>query len=351
MATIVAMLRRRLEPFPSCLAVAALLIVAADRTTAQERAQSAAAAAAVPAPGELNPLVIEVLRRYPTDGTHRYWWPRGGEAAKWRGCTKDLEYGGEVIAAGDAQGRCYCCGLTFEVLLDAWRLWCERAERPFRIDRMMAADVRRLQTQWFGSAKDRTCVRTALVENALGFEVEDWHDARPGDFVQLWRTNGSGHSVVFLEWVREAEEIVGIRYWSTQKATAGIGEREERFARQGHAGVRADELWLCRVGRPRDGEWPQSPVAGRWQRKGADVLELRSDLTFELRSSAAGDAAGEVLCGRWHRRGADVIVAVAMKKSGAAVEPIQMRWHWRGDTLRRGKGGHALVRERPGRGR
>jgi hypothetical protein len=213
--------------------------------------------ASVPSPGELNPVVLEVLRRYPTDGSHDYHWPRSGDEAKWRGCTKDLRYDGELLSAGDAKGRAYCCGLTFEVFLDAWMLWCERTERPQRISGLKLADVRRLQTQWFGSAKDRSCMRTALVDNQLGIEITDWEQARAGDFVQLWRTDGSGHSVVFLEWVRSGskKEIVGMRYWSTQKSTKGIGERVEMFAAPGETAtkpalVRRDELWICRVGVP-----------------------------------------------------------------------------------------------------
>ena len=71
-------------------------------------------------------------------------------------------------------------------------------------------------------------------------------DARRGDFAQIWRNNGSGHSVVFLDWVREDGAIVGLRYWSTQPATDGIGERVERF--DGERGVDREQIWLARVG-------------------------------------------------------------------------------------------------------
>jgi hypothetical protein len=201
--------------------------------------------AGVPRPGELNEYVLEVMRRYPTDGTHAYHWPK--QANGWRGCTRDLDYAGERLCAGDAQGRCYCCGLTFEVFLEAWQLWCQRTGRPWRIGDLDLRGVRRLQSQWFGSAEDTTCLRTALVDNALGARVTDWEQARAGDFVQLWRRNGSGHSVVFLAWVREQGRIVGLRYWSTQPATDGIGERVEYFDR-GAGGIDRERFYLCRVG-------------------------------------------------------------------------------------------------------
>ncbi len=198
-----------------------LRVVDADGYATIFRTPRDADAAVVPRPGELNPLVLEVIARYPTDGTHRYWWPRGDDAKGWMGCTQDLEDGGEVFANGDPEGRAFCCGLTFEVFIEAWRLWCHRNGRPWRIRDLDVDGVRRLQHQWFGSASDKTCLRTAIVDNALGTRVEDWKDARAGDFVQLWRASGSGHSVVFLDWVREKGEIVGFRYWSTQTSTRG----------------------------------------------------------------------------------------------------------------------------------
>ena len=54
-------------------------------------------------------------------------------------------------------------------------------------------------------------------------------DAKPGDFLQLWRTNKSGHSVVFLDWITDAGRPIGVKYRSTQTSTNGIGDRTEYF--------------------------------------------------------------------------------------------------------------------------
>lgn len=204
----------------------------------------------VPRLGEFNDIVLETLARYPADGTHTYHWPKSGS---WKGCTKDLEYAGAIVCEGDEQGRAYCCGLTFEVFLDAYRTWCARNARPWRIKDFGLKGVRRLQSQWFGSAADPSCVYTALVSNDLGVRIEDWNQARPGDFVQLWRHSGSGHSVVFLGWERKQKEIVGLRYWSTQTATDGIGERTEWFDQRGIVNGKdrrldRERIWICRVG-------------------------------------------------------------------------------------------------------
>ena len=225
---------------------AALLLIAVSWVLigvgpAQEKAKPAPQ---VPKSGALNELVMEVVRSYPTDGTHTYHWPKSGS---WKGCTKDLVYRGKVLARGDKQGRAFCCGLTFEVFLEAWLRWCRQNKIEESIAGFDLEQVRKLQGQWFGSKDDPTCLRTALVENKIGHVVAKWADAKPGDFVQLWRNNGSGHSVVFLSWVKKQKKIVGVRYWSTQKATKGIGEREEGFG-DGKRDVDRKRFHLCRVG-------------------------------------------------------------------------------------------------------
>jgi hypothetical protein len=252
--------RRRLEKAGLAVAslvarpsrVESLLVLDPDGHRTILRPRTDLAAVAIPAPGELNPLVVDRMRRYPVDGTHAYHWPKSGG---WTGNTKDLEYGGQVFAQGDDRGRCYCCGLTFEVFLDAYRLWCVQHGRPWQIGELDLDGVRKLQRQWFGSAADRSCLHTALVDNGLGFRITDWEQARPGDFVQLWREKGSGHSVIFVGWEREGGKpdgrITGIRYWSTQGSTRGIGEQVESFEEgAGKNRVLRDEFWLCRVGDP-----------------------------------------------------------------------------------------------------
>lgn len=189
--------------------------------------------------------VLAVMESYPADGTHAYHWPKSGG---WKGCTKDLVYGdGEIIAEGDAKGRAYCCGLTFEVFVEAWRAWSVEQGRVFRVGDRDVAGMRKLQTDWFGSAKDISCVHTAIVGGKLGRRIEKLEDARPGDFVQLWRHSGSGHSVIFLGWERAGDRITGLRYWSTQKSTQGIGTRTEMFGDHGKA-LDVEKLWICRVG-------------------------------------------------------------------------------------------------------
>lgn len=200
--------------------------------------------------------VLDVIATYPTDGTHGYYWPKSGD---WLGFTQTLRYEGKVLGKGDAKGRCHCCGLTFEVFFRAWERWQMERKKPFRILDLDLRGMRTLVSDWFGASGDRATLHTAITKRKLGRRITDGEKAKKGDFVQLWRHSGSGHSVVFLGWVREKKKIVGIRYWSTQSTTKGIGEREERFGTSGST-VKPDELYVVRVGRPpRPERAPASP--------------------------------------------------------------------------------------------
>lgn len=167
---------------------------------------------------ELNETVLKLIGEYPTDGTHQYHWVAGFD-----GVTRDLEYQGNVIAKSEDQQRTYCCGLTFEVYFRA----CLEAG----VNLGSLADVKRLKNEWFIARTKYPANQIwkhkgpadALVPQGLGIEVQ-LEQARPGDFLQLWRKNGSGHSVIFMESVEN-----GFQYWSTQPVTDGIGKRVELF--------------------------------------------------------------------------------------------------------------------------
>jgi hypothetical protein len=192
---------------------------------------------------DLNDTVLEVLREYPTDGSYAYWWPRGSD---WEGTTQDLVYRGTKIASGDPKKRSYCCGLTFEVFFVAYERWCRRANREFQIGDLDADGLTKFRLVWYGAEGDkkRLCLEAA-VGAKLGTAVEKLEDAKAGDFVQLWRHDGSGHSVVFVRWERKGGEITGIRYWSTQGSTKGIGENTESIGAK--KGVDPKQLHIVRI--------------------------------------------------------------------------------------------------------
>ncbi len=194
-------------------------------------------------PGEdFNEYVLQVLKKYPTNGTHRYYWPKGGN---WAGNTQDLFYRGSLFSKGDPQKRCYCCGLTFEVFLEAYESYCQAKGWPFVIKDFSSADLRKLRGQWFGSDGNKKTLLNAVTKNKLGTGIS-LEQAKPGDFVQLWRHSGSGHSVIFISWLRDNEQkIIGIQYWSTQKSTNGVGYNTEYI---NGSSVDKKQLYIARVG-------------------------------------------------------------------------------------------------------
>ncbi len=229
----------------------------------------AGAFSGLPSPREFSALVENLVHNvYPKEakkGGHPYFWPNPKKRKKtppeerppagWAGNTRDLYYQGKLFSPGDPKGRCYCCGLTFEVLFRAWKAWCKKKKRPFQVDHLDFDQLKAFRAHFFGSNGDLKCAGGAIPAWGLGFAVPPMK-ARPGDFVQFWRLpkkgrRPSGHSVIFLGWVKgRGRRPKALRYWSTQGATKGIGVREEKVG--GPGGVDLSRVFAARVGWPPD---------------------------------------------------------------------------------------------------
>ncbi len=186
----------------------------------------------------LNEYVLDRVESYPTDGTFRYGFGTG------YGTTTDIEYEGEIVARTDKKHRTFCCGLTFEVAIGALT---DAYEGP--VPGLEASDVRALRRAFCGASRHDDRERlgvAALLDRGLGKAIGH-ADARRGDFVQFWRRDGSGHSVVFISWIHnDRGNRVGIIYWSTQRTTKGIGYRTEYF---GKTGIDPRRLYIARLRR------------------------------------------------------------------------------------------------------
>jgi hypothetical protein len=158
---------------------------------------------------------VEIARSYKDGGEYDTSW-------KGSGVPREIRFKGERILA---QGKgTYCCGFTFAVAMAA------AGERELLSDKS-ADQIRGFQKQWYGATEESAEVQCGLAMEKLGVgERVKPEDARPGDFLQFWRTNKSGHSVVFLEWVVQDGQRVGFKYRSSQGSTKGIGDRVEYFA-------------------------------------------------------------------------------------------------------------------------
>jgi hypothetical protein len=158
--------------------------------------------------------VLDIARAYDDGGG--YVWENG------TGLPRAIEFEGATLFKAQDKGT-YCSGFTFSVVMQA-------AEERGLLRGKTADELRRFQKEWYGSVEDAAEKQCAVAMERLGVGGEvKLADARPGDFVQLWRNNKSGHSVVLLELLRDGERIVGLKYRSSQKSTDGIGDRVEYF--------------------------------------------------------------------------------------------------------------------------
>jgi hypothetical protein len=224
----------------------------------------------MPSLPEPNRSVVRTLLGYPRDGTHRYFWPKKSDSVHYDGSTTDILLQRVPVMAGEPQGRTFCCGLTLEVLC---RVLADAGDVGDRITSDTAPDLREL---WFCREINSPGPEDALTSFGIGRKVLRPDKAMPGDFVQIWRANRSGHSVILVDWAYDRSgRRVGIHYWSTQPGTDGIAFATELFA-TGGKGVLIDKTGIARLEPP--SKWrapadaalqssPPSTSAGRLPRK------------------------------------------------------------------------------------
>lgn len=201
------------------------------------------------ADGDLNPYVLKVIDAYPpTDSGEYPYRCKPLEYDKYLGVTQNLYYQGRIVAKAHPNGsRCsYCCGLTFEVLYRAMKLRnMQKGIDPDNYNNMTFYDLFNLLQLWFIEGEDDS-PQKAIQFYGLGKKITNWEEAKSGDFCDFSRNNGSGHSVIFINWVRNPEgKITGLRYFSSN--SRGIGYLTEYFSDTGGKILR-DWVRLARVG-------------------------------------------------------------------------------------------------------
>ena len=165
-----------------------------------------------------------------------------GGGYKWAssGSPKDIYFNGEKILSKSAEGT-FCSGYTFATAFDV-------LHQNGKLDHLTVDQARWLQRNWYGTnaqSAETQCLYT-LQELGLGDKV-DLTDALTGDFVQFWRNNGSGHSVIFLAWLfDDSGNISGLKYRSTQRSTNGIGDREEGIGNEA-SDINLDRVYIVRL--------------------------------------------------------------------------------------------------------
>jgi hypothetical protein len=198
---------------------------------------------------DFNEYGLEILESYPRDGTHPYSW-----VDTYEGVTRDLYYKGVRIARANPNGSksCYCCGLTFEDFFRSIQQLNQDLGKSDDINQMTAQDLRYFLRLWFVENLWGDGPGVALKAFGIGDRIENFSQARPGDYVQFWRTTGSGHSVIFINWQTNSKgTITGIRYWSTQSSTRGVNYNIENFSGQGGT-VNPEMVYISRLRSPED---------------------------------------------------------------------------------------------------
>jgi len=201
--------------------------------------------------GSLNPYVMHVIKGYPTDGSYPYRWEKN-EYDIYNGVTEDLVYRDRLLAkAHPNKTRCSnCCGLTFEIFFRSMRLRnIQKGLDPDDFNGMTWDDLFNMMLIWFIVGKGDS-PREAIEYYGLGTKIMDFEQAKPGDFMDISRNNGSGHSVIFIEWMRDAQgKITGLKYFSSN--SRGVGYLAEYFSDSGGKVMR-EHIHIGRVGRIED---------------------------------------------------------------------------------------------------
>lgn len=161
--------------------------------------------------------ILRATHTLPTGGGYR--WPVANDPGA-SGTTRDLHHRGDRFLRSN--GATFCSGITFE----AW--WSVVADLS-AIRALSLTEIRALQRDWYVAGSGRRGPVDALVPRGLGVVVADPRRAMPGDLAQLWRSNGTGHTVVLLHCDGER-----VAYWSSQRATDGVGVHVEAMPRELH---------------------------------------------------------------------------------------------------------------------
>ena len=211
------------------------------------------------AEGSLNPYVLKVISAYPLDGSYPYhcgWTPR--EYDIYNGVTQDLWYRGMVVAKAYPDGsRCsYCCGFTFEAFVRAMKLRnVQKGLDPDDFNGMTFSDLFNMLQLWYIEG-DGDSEQRGITAYGLGHAVTDLEQVRPGDFLSYSTTPAGGHSVIFIDWMRDAQnKIVGLKYFSSNLGgTHGVGYGSGRFSdsNANGRGLLRNSLHIAHVGAIKD---------------------------------------------------------------------------------------------------
>ncbi len=199
-----------------------------------------------PQPGfnEYTVRVINDWTMYPKDGTYPYCWGEPWCGDMW-GQIHDGYYGDELLF--DGGGDCFCSGHTLEIFLAAYRLWLFDHDLDESVLFEYGGDVLTVDSvdigdfyQWwqgFGVASYASSA-DAFETVGIGENIyeENWDEVLAGDYVNLSRSTGSGHAVIFINWIEEDGQKVGLRYYGCNNSGSSCPDPEDPDNTTGNSG-------------------------------------------------------------------------------------------------------------------
>lgn len=193
-----------------------------------------------------NDYVLQAVKTYPTDGSEPYAWVND---PGYYGISRDLHYLGQQYIKADAQKRSYCSGITFQVFMEAYEQYNTDHGLEGIGNIADLEDLEEFRRKWYGVGGDRRTIKHALESSGLGYQVADLSEVQAGDFVQLWRFNGSGHTVIFINWVKDTnDQIIGFNYWSSNYGR-GPSYQIEYFGESGKL-ININETYFMKISNP-----------------------------------------------------------------------------------------------------
>lgn len=204
---------------------------------------------------DLNEYVLQIIKSY---STGNYPYLLNEDYQNYSGVTTNIVYRGQTLLKAHMSGNraSHCVGITFEVFFKAMQ---ERNKRLGKdkddFNSMTADDMKDFIRTWYvakGEKKYSNCA-AAIVNYGLGKRIKKLWDAKPGDFIDISRENNTGHTAIFINWLTDKGRIIGVRYWSSQESTNGIGYKDEYFNVKRDDGekfgnVMIDMVYIGRVG-------------------------------------------------------------------------------------------------------
>ncbi len=208
----------------------------------------------------LNSYVLDVIKSYPIG---RYPYLLNKDYANYNGVTVNLYYKDRLLLKAHPSGNraSHCSGITFEVFFKAMQNRNKKLGLdPDDFNGMSYDQLHDFVLTWYvaNGNKGVNNVATAVEKYGIGRRITSLENARAGDFMDISRENNTGHTVVFLNWLKDEKgRIIGLKYWSSQESTNGINYKEEYFNvpdanGQKYGNVMINHVYIARVSPVKD---------------------------------------------------------------------------------------------------